>query len=97
MDDTVIVLIPEAPAPVAQPAAGEKPRLEKDKIRIGLLDNGKSNADHLLRFVLDQLKADVAIESVLTLRKKSVSLPAEVEILDRLAAETDFVITAMAD
>jgi hypothetical protein len=37
------------------------------------------------------------VASVVSLRKGSVSLPAPAEILDRLAAETDLVISAMAD
>jgi hypothetical protein len=34
---------------------------------------------------------------VVTLRKGSVSLPAPGDILDRLAAEADVVVSAMAD
>jgi hypothetical protein len=37
------------------------------------------------------------VASVVSLRKDSVSLPAPADILDRLAAESDYVITAMAD
>jgi len=39
----------------------------------------------------------VAVASVASLRKESVSLPAPGAILDRLAQEADFVVTAMAD
>jgi hypothetical protein len=97
MSDKVIVLVPEAPVPAAESTAPEPRRLPAGKLRIGLLDNGKGNADHLLRFVLEGLHAELAVESVVSLRKASVSLAAQPEILDRFVAETDFVVTAMAD
>jgi hypothetical protein len=51
----------------------------------------------LLKFIADGVKALVPVASVVTLRKGSVSLPAPKEILDRLTAEADFVVSAMAD
>ena len=45
----------------------------------------------------DGVKALLPVASVIALRKDSVSLPAPADILDRLAAESDYVITAMAD
>jgi hypothetical protein len=39
----------------------------------------------------------VPVASVVSLRKDSVSLPAPGAILDQLAAEADFVVSAMAD
>ena len=66
-------------------------------IRLGVLDNSKGNADHLLKFIVDAVKASVPVTSVVTLRKASVSLPAPSEILDELAKEADVVVSAMAD
>ncbi len=66
-------------------------------IRLGLLDNSKGNADHLLRFITEGVKAALPVASVVSLRKGSVSLPAPGELLDRLAQEADFVVSAMAD
>ncbi len=43
------------------------------------------------------IKAQVPVASVVSLRKGSVSLPAPKELLDQLAAEADFVVSAMAD
>ena len=57
----------------------------------------KGNADHLLRLLTEGLKSRLPVESVLALRKSSVSLPAAGEILDQLAAHTDLVVSAMAD
>ena len=66
-------------------------------IRLGVLDNSKGNADYLLQFIVDELNSSVPIESVVSLRKPSVSLPAPSEILDKLADEADVVVSAMAD
>ena len=66
-------------------------------LRIGTLDNSKSNADHLLRMLIEGLQAQTQVASVVSLRKPSVSEPASAKVLDRLAAEADVVISAMAD
>ena len=42
-------------------------------------------------------KAQVPVASVVSLRKGSVSLPAPNDILDKLAAEADLVVSAMGD
>ena len=96
MTKKTLLVVPEAPAP-ASPAQTDALRVDRSGIRLGILDNSKSNADHLLRFIVDRVKLEVPIQSVVTLRKASVSLPASGEILDRLAAEADVVVSAMAD
>jgi hypothetical protein len=78
-------------------AAGGERRLSREGLRVGVLDNSKGNADHLLRFVVDGLKSALPVKSVVATRKGSVSLPAPREILDQLAREADVVISAMAD
>ena len=92
----VILVVPEAPAPAAAVAAASR-KAGHSGLRFGVLDNSKGNADHLLRFIIDGVKAAVPVASVASLRKDSVSLPAPGPILDRLAQEADFVVTAMAD
>jgi hypothetical protein len=92
----VLLVVPEAPAPAAA-AAAESRKAGKSGLRLGVLDNSKGNADHLLRFIVAGVKAAVPVASVVSLRKESVSLPAPGPILDRLAAEADFVVSAMAD
>jgi hypothetical protein len=96
MAGKVTLVVPEAPAPAATAVVDER-RIEKKGIRLGVLDNSKGNADHLLKFIVDSVKASVPVTSVVTLRKGSVSLPAPGDILDRLAAEADVVVSAMAD
>ena len=84
---------PVAPAETIQlkqkgPAAG---------LRLGFLDNSKSNADHLLRFLAEAAGESVPIRTLVQERKYSASKPLEPAALDKLAQETDFVLSAMAD
>ena len=92
----VTLVVPEAPMPAAA-AAAEGRKAAKRGLRLGILDNSKGNADHLLRFITEGVKAALPVASVVSLRKGSVSLPAPGDILDRLAQEADFVVSAMAD
>ena|SRR5436190_19944237 len=97
MAKKILLAVPEAPAPAPR-AVVEERHIEKNGIRLGVLDNSKGNADHLLRFIVESLKTSgVALSSVVMTRKASVSLPAPAEILDQLAREADVVVSAMAD
>ena len=96
MTDKVLLVVPEAPAPAAEAVVKER-AIGKNGIRLGVLDNSKGNADHLLKFIVDSVKSAVPVASVVSLRKASVSLPAPDEILDQLAREADVVVSAMAD
>jgi hypothetical protein len=96
MTSKVVLVVPEAPGP-APAAAAEQRKLAKGGLRLGILDNSKGNADHLLKFLVEGVRALVPVASVVSLRKASVSLPAPKEILDRLTAEADLVVSAMAD
>ena len=92
----VTLVVPEAPVAEAAVTA-ELRKSGKSGLRLGVLDNSKGNADHLLKFIIDGIKAQVPVASVVSLRKGSVSLPAPNDILDRLAAEADVVVSAMGD
>ena len=88
-------------APDAPLEAGEK--LESSRkigvggIRLGVLDNSKANADHLLNLIVEGVKKEFKVESVVYKRKPASSRPATDEILDELAKEADLVVSAMAD
>jgi hypothetical protein len=97
MNDRIRLVVPEAPPPQAVTVTATRAVARGAGIRLGVLDNSKGNADHLLRFIVEGVKAALPVASVVSLRKDSVSLPAPADILDRLAAESDYVITAMAD
>lgn len=96
MSSKVKLVVPEAPVPATAAAKAQR-KFAQGGLRLGILDNSKGNADHLLKFIIDGVKAAVPVASVVTLRKGSVSLPAPNEMLDQLAAETDFVVSAMGD
>jgi hypothetical protein len=96
MADKVLLVVPEAPAPAGEAQVRER-AIDKKGIRLGVLDNSKGNADHLLKFIVDSLKSEVQVSSVVSLRKASVSLPAPNEMLDQLAQEADVVVSAMAE
>jgi hypothetical protein len=92
----ITLVVPEAPVAAAA-AAGERRRAGGSGLRLGILDNSKGNADHLLRFIVEGVKAARPVASVVMTRKGSVSLPAPAEVLDQLTREADFVVSAMAD
>ena len=96
MNAMVRLVIPEAPPP-AVVAAGKQRDFQAGGIRLGLLDNSKGNADHLLNFIVEGVKAQVKVASVVTLRKPSPSIPADKAVLDELSEKADCVISAMAD
>jgi len=95
MSGKVVLVVPEAPAPETAATVGK--RKAGGGVRLGVLDNSKGNADHLLRFIVEGVKAALPVASVVLTRKGSVSLPAPAEVLDQLTREADFVVSAMAD
>jgi len=96
MSKKVVLVVPEAP-PVQAAIAGAQRKLAASGLRVGVLDNSKGNADHLLRFVVAGLRASLPVRSIVELRKDNVSLPAPGGVLDRLTREADVVVSAMAD
>ena len=66
-------------------------------IRLGVLDNSKGNADYLLNLIVEGVKKEFQVDSVVIRRKPTSSRPATDEVLDELANEADLVISAMAD
>jgi hypothetical protein len=98
MNRKVTLVTPDAPPPKPAPAPKITRRaLDAKGIRLGVLDNSKGNADHLLAMIVEGVRAEIAIKSVVSLRKPHVTFPATKEVLDQLEAEADVVISAMAD
>lgn len=64
-------------------------------MRVGLLDNGKPNADLLLDSLVAKLDKEFAFKSIIRRRKRSVGRAAE--HLDELATQCDVVINGVAD
>jgi hypothetical protein len=96
MSKKVFLISPEAP-PHQFAGPGEQRQIKAGGIRLGTLDNAKGNADHLLAFVIEGMRKLVPVASVVSLKKRNPSVPASGEVLDQLAADADFVVTAMAD
>ena len=89
------LVVPDAPIEdVAQLKASRK---LSGGIRLGVLDNSKANADHLLNLIIEGVKKEFKVDSVVIKRKPASSRPATDQILDELAKEADLVISAMAD
>jgi hypothetical protein len=74
------------------------PRVKKlQGLRLGLLDNTKWNANKLLRGARDRLAQKHAFGAVNYYRKESFAAAAAPDLLDRIAAENDIVLTAIGD
>jgi hypothetical protein len=74
------------------------PRVKKlEGLRLGLLDNTKWNANKLLRGVRDRLAQNHAFGAVNYYRKESFAAAAAPELINRIAAENDIVLTAIGD
>ena len=74
------------------------PRLETlHGVRLGVLDNSKWNASKLLRRTVALLEAATTPATINHYSKDSFSRVAPTELLDRIAAENDVVVTAVGD
>jgi hypothetical protein len=65
--------------------------------RLGVLDNSKWNANKLLRGAATALAAGIEFGAVNYYVKHSFSKDAHPELIDRIAAENDIVLTAIGD
>lgn len=92
----IFLVAPDAPPEeVAQVKATRT--LGGKGIRLGVLDNSKGNADHLLDLIVEGVKQEFKVDSVVVKRKPASSAGATKQILDELAKEADLVVSAMAD
>ena len=90
------IVAPDAPFEAGEKLTSNR-KLGTTGIRLGVLDNSKANADHLLNLIVEGVKKEFNVESVVYKRKPASSRPAGDKILDELAEEADLVISAMAD
>jgi hypothetical protein len=92
----IFLVVPDAPVEdVAQLKSTRT--LGNRGIRLGVLDNSKGNADHLLNLIIEGVRKEFTVDSVVMKRKPASSGPATDQVLDELAQEADIVISAMAD
>lgn len=74
------------------------PRLASlDGLRIGLLSNGKVNADRLLRLTAERFVERHGCRIVRETAKPNASRIAEPQLLRDLSHDVDFLITAVGD
>ena len=66
-------------------------------LRLGILDNSKWNANKLLRGAAAALAEDVEFSAVNYYVKHSFSKDATPELIEKIAAENDVVLTAIGD
>lgn len=83
------------PTPTGFTAA---PRLTTlDGLKIGLFSNGKVNADKLLRYTAEVFEKQASCSVVVDTGKLNASRIAEPQVLERIANDVDFLITAVGD
>jgi hypothetical protein len=92
----IFLVVPDAP-PEAVAHVKASRTLGDEGIRLGVLDNSKGNADHLLDFIVTGVKQEFKVDSVVVRRKPASSAGATKQVLDELAKEADLVVSAMAD
>jgi hypothetical protein len=92
----IFLVVPDAPLEDVAPLKASRTVSDKG-IRLGVLDNSKGNADHLLNLIIDGVKKEFKVTSVAMKRKPASSAPATTKILDELEKEADVVVSAMAD
>jgi hypothetical protein len=97
MPDELVLLVPEAPPAEPDAVEAKHRALQPGALRVGLLDNSKANADHLLRLMTEEAGRALGVASVFTQRKGSVAIPATDAVIAQLCREADFVVSAMAD
>ena len=80
------------------PTRLEAPRLESlDGKKIGLLSNGKANAELLVRETAARFEQEHGCSVVHFIAKRNAGKPADPAYLAKLAAQADFLITAVGD
>lgn len=66
-------------------------------VRLGLLDNSKTNAAKFLQMVADILVERYGVEEVSMFRKEALSKPARPEVIDELVKWADCAVTGIGD
>lgn len=89
------LVVPVAPAPDAVANVATR-KVGRGDITIGVYDNGKGNADHLLKSVIEGLKALMPQARFITGRKLAIGPMAAADV-ERFVSEADVVISAIGD
>ncbi|MDR5709874.1 MAG: hypothetical protein QN172_11140 [Armatimonadota bacterium] len=83
----------------AQTTKSPAPRIRSDLqgARVGLVDNGKRNAEAFLRALGELLQVRFGVQELHLRRKPNASLPAPPELVEDLLARCDVVIAGVGD
>ena len=92
----IYLVAPDAPMEDVAQLKPER-KLGTGGIRLGVLDNSKGNADHLLNLIVEGVSKEFTVDTVVIKRKPTSSRPATDQMLDELARDADIVVSAMAD
>ena len=65
--------------------------------KLGLLDNGKSNSDRVLRKMGEVIAARFGLEGTVMIRKPAVAHPCPDALLDQLAEQCAAVVNGIGD
>jgi hypothetical protein len=84
-------IVEAKPRPIAARVAG------LDGLRLGVLNNTKWNASRLLALTTERLQGEARLAGVNLYEKESFSKNAAPELIERIAAENDIVLTAIGD
>jgi hypothetical protein len=68
-----------------------------NRLRLGVLDNTKWNANRLLRKTVARLEQNYSFAAVNYYRKESFSKEADPALIESIAAANDIVLTAIGD
>src|SRR5258707_1524443 len=90
----IFLVVPDAP--IEDVAQFKTSRKLSGGIRLGVLDNSKANADHLLKLIVEGVKKEYKVDSVVIKRKPASSRPATEEMLHERSQEADLVFSATA-
>jgi hypothetical protein len=90
------VLVPTADVEPVRATLAPRPE-QLSHLRLGVLENGKPNSDRLLRALVDALVPLTGVELLTWERKPAIGRLAPREMIDRLCAESDLVITGVGD
>ncbi len=94
---TVIVLDPTAKSSVKKVSTAPLDRKLDKNLSIGFLWNGKPNGDILLKNIEDRISKKYQLAGTCWYKKASVAVAADAAMIDELAANSNLVITAIAD
>ena len=94
---TAVEVLDPTVRPLPEHAVIAKRPRTLDGTRLGLLANGKRNADALLGMLHDVLSDSFEFRGVVEVNKGNASRPCPPELLSDMAEECDVVITASGD